>query len=51
MTQIFQLDDVCMSELLFFELLVDLAIGIADYGRNMFLTHYFLVDMSCYCLD
>ena len=48
MTQIFQLDDVCMSGLLFFELLVDLALGFADYSC---LTHYFLVDMSCYCLD
>ena len=51
MTQIFQLDDVCMSGLLFFELLVDLALGFADSGWNLFLTHYFLVDMSCYCLD
>ena len=51
MTQIFQLDDVCMSRLLFFELLVDLALGFADFGWNLFLTHYFLVDMSCCYLD
>ena len=51
MTQIFQLDDVCMSILLFFELLVGLALGFTDSGWNLFLTHYFLVDASCYCLD
>ena len=51
MTQIFQLDDVCMSGLLFFELLIDLALRFADFGWNLFLTHYFLVDMSCYYLD
>ena len=51
MTQNFQLDDVFMSGLLFFELLVDLALGFADSGWNLFLTHYFLVDLSYYCLD
>ena len=51
MTQNFQLDDVCMSGLLFFELLVDLAIGFVDSGWNLFLTRYFMVDMSCYYLD
>ena len=51
MTQIFQLDDACMSRLLFLELLVDLALGFTDSSWNLFLTHYFLVDVSCYCLD
>ena len=51
MTQIFQLDDVCMRGLLLFELLVDLAVGFADSGWNLFLTHYLLVDLCCYCLD
>ena len=51
MTQIFQLDDVCMRGLLFFELLVDLALGFANSGWYLFLIHYFLVDMSCYYLD
>ena len=50
MTQIFQLDGVCMSGLLFFEVLIDLALGFDDSGWNLFLTHYFLVDMSCYYL-
>ena len=36
MTQIFQLDDVYMSGLLFFELLVDLALGFADLGWNCY---------------
>ena len=36
MTQIFQFDDVNMSELLFFELLVDLALGFVDSGWNYF---------------
>ena len=51
MTHIFQLDDVSMSGLLFFELLVKLALGFSDSSWNLFLTHYFLVDMSCYYLD
>ena len=51
MIQIFQLDDVCMSGLLFFELLVDLALGFTDSSWNLFLTHYFLVGVSCYSLD
>ena len=51
MTQIFQLDDVCMCGLLFFDLLVDLALEFADFGVNLFLTRYFLVDLSYYCLD
>ena len=36
MTQIFQFDDANMRELLFFELLVDLALGFVDSGWNCF---------------
>ena len=46
----FELDDLCMNELLFLELSADLALGFADFGWNLVLTNYFLVDLSCYCL-
>ena len=51
MTQIFQMDDAYMSGLLFFYLLVDLALGFVNSCWNLVLTYYFLVDLSCFYLD